>query len=89
MDRLSPDDPREVGGYRVLRRPGSGGMGVVYLASDPTGRLVAVKVIHAHMARDDGFRRRFTREVAAARRVARFCTAPVLDARSTASAPTW
>jgi len=66
--------------YRVLRRLGSVGMGVVYLATDSTGRLVAIKVIHPHLAQDDGFRRRFTREVAAARRVARFCTAPVLDA---------
>lgn len=80
VDGLSPDDPREVGGYRVLRRLGSGGMGVVYLAADPTGRRVAIKVIHPQWARDAGFRRRFTREVAAARRVARFCTAPVLDA---------
>jgi protein kinase-like protein len=80
VDGLTPGDPREVDGYRVLRRLGSGGMGVVYLAADPTGRLVAVKVLHPHLSSDPGFRRRFTREVAAARRVARFCTAPVLGA---------
>lgn len=39
-----------------------------------------MKVIHPQLARDPAFRRRFDREVAAARRVARFCTAPVLDA---------
>ena len=78
---LGPHEPREVGGYRLSRRLGSGGMGVVYLATDPTGRRVAVKIIHPQWAADEAFRRRFTREVAAARRVARFCTAPVLDAR--------
>jgi hypothetical protein len=55
-------------------------MGVVYLASDPHGALAALKVISGELADEEAFRRRFVREVAAARRVARFCTAPVLDA---------
>ncbi|GAA3241459.1 serine/threonine-protein kinase [Nonomuraea helvata] len=69
-----------IGGYTLRRLLGSGGMGEVHLASTPTGGLAAVKVIHPALARDPAFRRRFQREVAAARRVARFCTAPVLDA---------
>ncbi|WP_344917217.1 serine/threonine-protein kinase [Streptosporangium oxazolinicum] len=69
-----------IGGYALRRELGRGGMGVVHLAATPTGGLAAVKVIHPHLARDPAFRRRFDREVAAARRVARFCTAPVLDA---------
>ncbi|MEV1178545.1 serine/threonine-protein kinase, partial [Nonomuraea sp. NPDC049784] len=69
-----------IGGYTLRRLLGSGGMGEVHLASTPTGGLAAVKVIHPALARDPAFRRRFEREVAAARRVARFCTAPVLDA---------
>ncbi|MCG5217521.1 serine/threonine-protein kinase [Streptosporangium sp. KLBMP 9127] len=73
-------EPSEIGGYRILRRLGQGGMGVVYLAADTRGRRLALKVIHEEWARDAAFRRRFAREVAAARRVARFCTAPVLDA---------
>lgn len=77
---LAPDDPRQVGGYALLRRLGQGGMGVVYLASAPGGAPVALKVIHRALADDEEFRRRFRREVAAARRVARFCTAPLLDA---------
>lgn len=32
---LSVDDPREIGGYRLHARLGSGGMGVVYLAHTP------------------------------------------------------
>ncbi|MEV0348750.1 serine/threonine-protein kinase [Nonomuraea sp. NPDC050680] len=71
---------RVIGGYTLRRVLGRGGMGEVHLATTPTGGLAAVKVIHPELARDPAFRRRFEREVAAARRVARFCTAPVLDA---------
>ncbi len=55
-------------------------MGAVYLGRAPDGRQVAVKLIHPQWAADPGFRRRFTREITAAQRVARFCTAPVLAA---------
>ena len=77
---VAPGDLQRVGRYTLLRRLGRGSMGVVYLASDPHGALVALKVISGELADDEAFRRRFEREVAAARRVARFCTAPVLDA---------
>ncbi|WP_308125576.1 serine/threonine-protein kinase [Nonomuraea ceibae] len=71
---------RVIGGYTLRRVLGRGGMGEVHLAATPTGGLAAVKLIHPSLAGDPAFRRRFEREVAAARRVARFCTAPVLDA---------
>ncbi|MFI7050913.1 serine/threonine-protein kinase [Streptosporangium canum] len=79
-ERAAPGESRMIGGYLLRRVLGRGGMGTVHLASTPTGGLAAVKVINPELARDPAFRRRFEREVAAARMVARFCTAPVLDA---------
>ncbi|WP_328610743.1 serine/threonine-protein kinase [Amycolatopsis sp. NBC_00345] len=80
-------DPRKIGRYRVLRRLGAGGMGTVYLGAGKDGRPVAVKVIRAEHAADPVFRARFRHEVEAARRVRRFCTAPILDADPDADPP--
>ncbi|MEH1127839.1 serine/threonine-protein kinase [Micromonospora sp. CPCC 206061] len=79
---LLPGDPRQLGPYRVVGRLGEGGMGTVFLATDVAARggaPVAIKVIRSEYARDEVFRARFRREAEAARRVARFCTAQVLD----------
>ncbi|WP_052847116.1 protein kinase domain-containing protein [Streptomyces avicenniae] len=73
-------EPERLGEYVVERRLGSGGMGVVYLARTVGGRALAVKVVRPEYARDPGFRARFRREVAAARRVSGAFTAPVVDA---------
>ncbi|MGI8332644.1 protein kinase domain-containing protein [Actinomadura scrupuli] len=64
----------------MLARLGRGGMGTVYLGADESGQKVAIKVINQEFAGDPQFADRFRHEVAAARRVRRFCTAPVLDA---------
>ena len=77
---LRSSDPRQIGRYEILSRLGAGGMGAVYLGRDGSGRRVAVKVIRGELANDDEFRARFGDEVTAARRVAPFCTAEVLDA---------
>ena len=78
MLALRDTDPREVGVYRLLGRLGEGGQGVVYLAEGPTGDPAAVKLLPP--TTDPQVRSRFLKEVAAAQRVARFCTAQVLDA---------
>jgi predicted Ser/Thr protein kinase len=78
MLALRETDPREVGVYRLLGRLGEGGQGVVFLAEGPTGGPAAVKLLPP--TTDPQVRSRFLKEVAAAQRVARFCTAQVLDA---------
>ncbi|MBX6382290.1 MAG: serine/threonine protein kinase [Microbispora sp.] len=71
---------RTIGPYVPIRRLGEGGMGIVYLARDPEGRQVALKVMRPELAAQEDFRARFRKEAEAAKRVARFCTAPLLDA---------
>src|SRR5260370_13160738 len=78
MLRLRVTDPREVGGDGLLARLGEGGQGVVFLAVSSAGTRVALKVLPA--TTDPQVRSRFLKEVAAAQRVARFCTAQILDA---------
>ena len=80
MESLEPGDPAQVGAYRLLGRLGAGGMGQVYLGVSRGGRKVAVKVLRADLVTDAEFRARFAREVAAARTVNGFYTAPVVDA---------
>jgi eukaryotic-like serine/threonine-protein kinase len=52
-----------VGGYRIERELGAGGMGSVFLAAHPTlPRRDALKVLSRELSRDPDFRTRFTRE---------------------------
>src|SRR4051812_12067864 len=44
MEPLREDDPRSLGGYRLLARLAVGGMGRVYLALDAERGAVALKV---------------------------------------------
>lgn len=80
MKPLGVSDPRRIGPYRIFAQLGRGGMGRVFLAGAPDGRLVALKLVHAQHVEDPGFRERFRREVAASRRVSGAYTAPVVDA---------
>ncbi|MEJ7832380.1 MAG: serine/threonine-protein kinase [Nocardioides sp.] len=61
-----PEPDEMLGPYRIVRRLGVGGMGVVFEAVDTTlDRRVALKVISTHLADDESFRARFTHEARA------------------------
>jgi hypothetical protein len=87
MEPLRPEDPREVAGYVLRGWLGSGGMGTVYLSHTPGGQPVALKVVRREYAQDREFRRRFAREVEAARRVQGPYTAQVLDSDTDEAMP--
>ncbi|MFJ8545381.1 serine/threonine-protein kinase [Streptomyces sp. NPDC093586] len=84
---LQGDDPRTVAGYRLAARLGSGGMGRVYLSHTRGGRPVAIKVVRSELADDQTFRRRFGREIKAARKVKGAYTAELIDADPDATPP--
>ncbi|MFD6918349.1 serine/threonine-protein kinase [Streptomyces virginiae] len=79
--------PEYAGQYRLESVLGSGGMGVVHLATSDSGLKLAVKIVHPEHAVDPEFRARFRQEVAAARRVSGAFTAPVVDADPDAERP--
>ena len=54
---------RRIGHYEIIDEIAAGGQATVYRARDLTlGRIVALKVLHPHLARDAQFRERFLRE---------------------------
>ncbi|MBW5481223.1 WD40 repeat domain-containing serine/threonine-protein kinase [Streptomyces bambusae] len=82
---LLPEDPEQIAGYWLASRLGVGGQGVVYEAYDGQGTRVALKVLHR--TADAFVHERFGREAEAARRVAPFCTARILDVSTDAEVP--
>src|SRR5260370_30514 len=86
-DRRDPAPPqealplRQLGGYRILRQVGRGGMGVVYEAEHQAlGRRVALKVLPLHAGRDAKALLRFRREARAAARLHHTNIVPVFEA---------
>jgi serine/threonine protein kinase len=80
-------DPRTIGVYRLLGRLGSGSQGVVYLAEAPSGARVAIKRLLSSGEDNHQDRQQLAKEVAAARLVAPFCTAQLLDVRLEGPSP--
>ena len=84
---LTPSDPTTIGPYTLAARIDAGGQGTVYLGHADDGSPAAVKVLTGLWGEDGRQRARFARELAAARTVAPFCTAAVLDADMDADVP--
>jgi Protein kinase domain len=79
---MTADDemPERIGPYRLLERIGEGGMGVVFMARDAGGQMVALKVLRSVVAEEPMARRRLAREVETMRRVRSPYVAEVIDA---------
>jgi len=66
--------------YRLLTRIGMGGMGSVYKSEHVRmGKIVAVKLLHGDLSRDESMIRRFTREARAASKLSSGHTVSVFD----------
>ncbi|WP_327106424.1 serine/threonine-protein kinase [Nonomuraea glycinis] len=87
MSTGNTQTPERLGPYRLIRKIGEGGMGIVHLGIDGEGREVAVKVLHPHVAADLKARDRLTREVETMRRVRSPHVAEVVDAELVGGQP--
>ncbi|WP_329004169.1 serine/threonine protein kinase [Kribbella sp. NBC_00709] len=72
-------EDERLGPYRLIRRLGQGGMGVVYLAEGPEHQEVAVKVLRPHVAHDPIARARLQREATTLQKVDHPGVAGILD----------
>ncbi|MBK8095942.1 MAG: protein kinase [Planctomycetes bacterium] len=91
QDMLAPDDgvvPEHLGDYRLLRRLGGGGMGVVHLAEQMSlRRQVAIKLVRPELLPFAGSRARFRREAEAIARLQHPGIVPVHDLGETNGIP--
>ena len=69
MEPLTGSDPGRIDGYVLEGRLGAGGYGVVYAATDASGRKVALKVLRPELADNPGLKERLAREGQALGRV--------------------
>jgi serine/threonine protein kinase/WD40 repeat protein len=83
LRELSPHadgPPRQIGDYRLVRRIGAGGMGVVYEAEQLSlGRCVALKVLSPQALGDSKAQERFRREARSAAQLHHTNIVPVFE----------
>lgn len=78
---------QEIGGYKVLKTLGAGGMASVYQAEAPDGRQVALKFLHPQIASDPNARKRLQREADAINRVSSSGVAKVYEVNTQGDTP--
>jgi serine/threonine protein kinase len=91
-DFLAPpqadDELGRLGGFRILKILGHGGMGVVFHAEDlKLGRRVAIKAMLPHLAGSQAAQRRFLREARAAAALEHDHIVPILQVGEDRGAP--
>lgn len=78
---------QEIGGYKVLKALGAGGMASVYQAESPDGSEVALKFLHPQIANDPNARKRLQREADAINRVSSSGVAKVFEVNTAGQTP--
>ncbi len=81
------EEGKDLGGYRLIRRLGTGGAGTVWLAEDEGGTRVALKAMHPALATSDDSRARLERETRTVNSVRSPFVAHIVDAEIDASQP--
>ncbi|MCC7012192.1 MAG: serine/threonine protein kinase [Planctomycetes bacterium] len=84
----SRDLPEQLGEFRILRRLGQGGMGIVFLGEQPAlQRRVALKMVRPEQLYFRGARERFQREVEAIARLSHPAIVPIFTVGEAAGVP--
>lgn len=87
LDTSKPD-LQSIGNYELIAKLAEGGMGWVYKGKNKTtGEIVAIKIVPAHMARNETLLRRFEQEWLAASKLDHANIVRALDYCGTASTP--
>ena len=81
------EEGKDLGGYRLIRRLGTGGAGTVWLAEDEGGTRVALKAMHPALATSDDSRARLERETRTVNSVRSPFVAHIVDAEIDATQP--
>jgi hypothetical protein len=87
LSPLEDEAPRELAGFRLVGRIGTGSHGPTYLALTAGGRPAAVRLAHPVLAADGEFRSRLAVEVAALRQLRTPLVTELIDANAEAGRP--